>query len=171
MCPACYSNLTVELFPALFRKQEASDNRSFALGEGEASCYDHATRRAVSLCHHCGRFLCCLCEVELDGQVWCPACLELDKPAPRLSTLEKHRTLYDSIVLGLATWPALLLFYPSIITAPAVVYLAIRHWKTPSSLVPRNKWRFVVALILAGLQLVLIAFFVVSIIVAVRSRK
>jgi hypothetical protein len=170
LCPSCYSDLTVELFPALLRKQEAIDERTLRLGEGEASCFEHATKRAVSLCNHCGRFLCGLCEVEIEGKVWCPACLELDKPAPRLSALEKRRTLYDSIALALATWPAVLMFSPSVITAPMVVYLAIRHWKTPSSLVPRSKWRFVVALIVAGLELGLIVFVVVSIVAAARSR-
>jgi hypothetical protein len=93
--------------------------------------------------------------------VWCPSCLRPDEP---------HRTLYDSIALALATWPALLL-YPMILTAPMVVYLAIRHWKTPSSLIPRSKWRFVGALIMASLQFALIAFFVISIMIALQRNR
>jgi hypothetical protein len=76
--------------------------------------------------------------------------------------LEKRRTLFDSVALALAALPALLAFYPTIVTAPIVVYLAARHWKSPSSIVPRGKWRFVVALIIVFLELAIITLVIVS---------
>ena len=170
VCPGCYKNLTIELFPALFRERAAIDRAALELTEGEACCYEHATKRAVSLCNRCGRFLCALCEVEVDNAVWCPACLQLDQPNSGAKALKTHRTLYDSIALSLSTWPALFFFYPSILTAPMVVYLAIRHWKTPSSLIPRNKWRFVVALIISSLQLAILALAVISIVITTRRK-
>ncbi|MGH9620733.1 MAG: hypothetical protein ACRD45_13660 [Bryobacteraceae bacterium] len=161
LCPSCYSGLTIELFPALFRKPEAIDAQVLAPAEGEACCYEHATKRAVSLCNRCGRFLCALCEVEIEGAIWCPACLESKQGAARLRALEKRRTLYDSVALALSIWPAVLL-YPVIVTAPTAIYLAIRHWKTPSSLIPRKKWRFAAALTIACVELALIALLVVA---------
>jgi len=168
LCPACNLELTVELFPAVFRQRAAVDAGALTLAEGEACCYEHATKRAVSVCNQCGRFLCALCEVEVDGAVWCPGCLQLDKPAAQVNTLERHRTLYDSIALALAIWPIFAFFYPVIFSAPIVLFLAVRHWKTPSSLIPRNKWRFIAAVIIAALQLAFIAFLVVSLIWATR---
>ena len=171
VCPGCYKDLTIEVFPALFRERTVIDRGALALNEGEACCYEHATKRAVSLCNRCGRFLCALCEVDVDNAVWCPGCLQLDRPDLGVKALKKHRTLYDSIALGISLCPALLFFYPSVITAPIVVYLAIRHWKTPSSLIPRNKWRFVVAVIIASLELAMVALIVISIIVAAQKAR
>ncbi|HEX7359162.1 MAG TPA: hypothetical protein VF283_01595 [Bryobacteraceae bacterium] len=161
LCPNCYTALTIELFPALFRRPETIDVQNLALAEGEACCYEHATKRAVSFCNHCGRFLCALCEVEIAGAIWCPACLESNQGVALPRALEKRRTLYDSVALALSIWPVALL-YPVIITAPTAIYLSIRHWKTPSSLIPRKKWRFAAALTIACAELVLIALLVVA---------
>jgi hypothetical protein len=152
-CPSCLANLTVEVFPALFRSTVRVD--AGALAEGEASCYEHPSKRAVALCSHCGRFLCGLCEVEIGESVWCPECLGTNGGSrPKLAALETHRTLYDSMALMLAAWPLLFIFtYLGIFTAPAALYVAIRYWKAPSSIVPRNKWRFVVAIVVALAQL------------------
>ena len=83
-----------------------------------------------------------------------------------LNRLQKHlmkHCLFDSIALALAVLPALFV-YPAILTGPAVFYLAIRYWKRPSSIIPRSKWRFVVALLFASAELgmfalVIFAFF------------
>ncbi len=167
-CPSCYSPLDIEIFPAFFRHAAGPPDHPLALEEG--SCYEHASRRAVALCHQCGRFLCALCEVELDGKVWCPACLRLDTPRKRPPVLERERTLYDSIALAISTLPVLL-FYPIFLTPPLVVYLAARYWKAPSSLIPRNKWRFVLALCFAALELCLVALLVVGFVMALRTRS
>jgi uncharacterized membrane protein len=34
-----------------------------------------------------------------------------------------------------------------------VLYIAFRHWNAPSSVVPRTRWRMVLAIILALLQI------------------
>lgn len=160
-CPTCGSHLGVVLFPALFRPAATIDPQSLITAEGEATCFEHITKRAIALCNKCGRFLCALCEVEVAGQIWCPSCLIPANTGGPIQALEKRRTLYDSIALALATLPALLL-YPALLTAPVAVYLAIRYWKKPSSIVPRGKWRFVVALLFALSELGLIAVAIAS---------
>ncbi len=164
-CPVCYVDVVVEIFPAMFQPPAAIEPARLARDENEASCYEHPTKRAVSVCYGCGRFLCALCEVELDGQMWCPACLNLGNPRGGLATLDTQRTLYDSISLAIATWPVLF-FYPLFVSPPIAIYLAIKHWKTRSSIIPRNKWRFVVALLLAGLELAFVAVLVFFMVVA-----
>jgi hypothetical protein len=121
--------------------------------EGESSCFFHPTKKAVRPCDKCGRFLCSVCDIELSGQHFCPQCLESGKRKGKLQQIENRRTLYDSMAMALATYP-LLIFYFTLLTAPCAIYVAIRYWNAPSSIIPRNKWRFVVALILASSELV-----------------
>jgi uncharacterized BrkB/YihY/UPF0761 family membrane protein len=80
--------------------------------------------------------------------------------------LEQERTLYDSIALVVATWP-LVIFYFTVITAPATLVLCLKYWRKPISIVRRSKWRMWVAGLTAVVQLILwvalFAFFMVKI--------
>lgn len=164
-CPTCRTEIALTIFPALFRPAPKIDAQSLLTAEGEATCFEHANKRAVAHCNRCGRFLCALCEVEVAGQIWCPNCLSSTNAGSRpIQALETRRTLYDSIAIALATFPVLLFFYPSIFSAPAVIYLAIRYWKKPSSIVPRGKWRFVVALIFVLFELAFVAAVIIGIV-------
>jgi hypothetical protein len=168
-CPTCGTNLALTIFPALFRPAAKIDPSGLQTEEGEATCFEHASKRAVAVCHKCGRFLCALCEVEVAGQIWCPGCLIPGDAGGPIHALEKRRTLFDSIALALATLPALAI-YPIILTAPTVVYLCIRYWRKPSSLVPRGKWRLITALLIALAELGLIILGVVGIIYQQQTR-
>lgn len=169
-CPTCGIALGFTLFPALFRSAAKIDPRSLLTEEGEATCFEHADKRAVAVCNKCGRFLCALCEVEVAGKIWCPSCLIPGNTNAPIEALEKRRTLFDSIALALATLPSILI-YPAIITAPVVVYLSIRYWKKPSSLIPRGKWRFVVALLIAVVELTFLVVVFVGLIVGLRQVR
>ncbi|HUN56050.1 MAG TPA: hypothetical protein VMU29_12940 [Smithella sp.] len=69
-----------------------------------------------------------------------------------MKNLETHRTLYDSIALYIAILP-LLIFWITIITAPVSIYVAIRYWKAPGSIIPRTKARFIAAMVISGFQI------------------
>ena len=69
------------------------------------------------------------------------------------SAWKTKRTLYDAIALSLAILP-LLIFYFTIVTAPIALYLAIRYWNAPLSIVHRTKLRLVLAALLATAQIV-----------------
>ena len=56
------------------------------------------------------------------------------------------------MALALAIYP-LIIFYFTIITAPAALFIALRHWNSPSSLIPRTKIRLVVAIVFALLEI------------------
>jgi len=59
----------------------------------------------------------------------------------KLKQLENQRTLYDSLSITLgADTDADLLF--TLVTAPATVYIVIRHWKSTGSIVGRSRWRW-----------------------------
>jgi hypothetical protein len=151
-CPVCEAPLQVEIFPAFFRKITPGQRAEAILTDGESGCYYHPQKKAVLPCDGCGRFLCALCDCELNGQHFCPACLEAGKNKGKIQNLENHRTLYDSIALSLAIYP-MIIFYFTFITAPMTLFVAIRYWKSPRSLVRRSNFRFIIAIILAVLQM------------------
>jgi hypothetical protein len=145
--------MRVKVFPALLKQAIAQPSGDILLVGDDASCFFHPKKRAVTPCAICGRFLCALCDVELNGQHLCSSCIDAGKRKRQMRNLENRRTLYDTIALYLAIVP-MLLFWPVFVTAPVVVFLTIKYWKAPTSIVPRTKARFVVALALAGLEIV-----------------
>jgi hypothetical protein len=151
-CPACQTPLQIEVFPAYFRKISAGQSAEAVMVEGESSCFYHPEKKAVLPCHGCGRFLCALCDCELKGEHYCPTCLETGKSKGKIKSLDNQRTLYDSIALALSLAP-LIIFYFTLITAPMTLFVAIRYWKAPLSILRRSRFRFVIAIILALLQI------------------
>ena len=168
-CPRCRAPLSVVTFPAIARPAVAAAPELVAEG-AEASCFYHAGKRAVVACDQCGRFLCSLCQVELSGQNWCPYCIELRRTEGKMVNLERRRTLYDNIALVLATLPALMI-WPSLISAPMSLFVSIRYWRAPSSIVPRTKVRFIIAILLSLLEIGGWVFLVIAAVLAFRLRK
>jgi hypothetical protein len=152
-CPVCAAELQVELFPAAFRRITPGLAGETLLVEGESSCFYHPQKKAVLACEGCGRFLCALCDCDLHGKHFCPACLEAGRTKGKIKTLENQRTLYDSVALALAILP-LLMFYFTFITAPMALYIAIKYWNAPRSILHRTRVRLVLAIVLASLQIV-----------------
>lgn len=150
-CPSCNSSILIRTFPALEREPSARAAESVSMDE-EASCFFHPQKKAVDHCDSCGRFLCSLCSISFLGGHLCPACLEAGKKKKKIKNLETHRVLYDNMALSAAILP-ILFFWITIITAPVSVYLSLRHWKSPTSILPRTKARFIAAIAIAGFQI------------------
>ncbi len=151
-CPNCQTPLQVEVYPALFRRVAAGRSGDLVVVDGEATCFYHPAKKAVRPCDGCGRFMCALCDCELLGAHYCPACLEVGKKKGKIKSLENRRMLYDSLALGLAFWP--LLCWPlTVFSAPVALFIAIRHWNSPRSIIHRTRIRFVFAIIMALLQI------------------
>jgi hypothetical protein len=145
LCPSCGAQNRVRVFPAAFRSAAAV--RLEAALEGEAACFDHPGKRAVAACRQCGRFVCQLCLVEFGEETWCPACVAARAGSAAQANLETSRTLYDSIALtvplmSLVMWPV------TVITGPGAIVYSIVKWRAPLSLVRRNRWRFVIAILI-----------------------
>ena len=150
-CPSCHAPIKIDLFPAFFRGLRPGKPGE-ALTDDQASCFYHLQKKAVILCDHCGRFLCALCDVELGGKHLCPACLETGRKKGKIVNLDRHRVLYDVTALRLALYPIITLWF-TVVTAPIALYLAIRHWNSPGSIVKPSKIRFVLAMVLSSLQI------------------
>jgi len=149
-CPGCGQLFRVFTFPALQRTMAGNAGLP-AVETGEASCFYHAQKKAIVACDSCGRFLCALCDVEIGVSHRCPACLEAGKRTQKLETIEDRRTLYDGLALVLATVP-LLLWPFTLFTAPAALFLVVRYWRRPLSVLPRTRIRFVLAFLIAFAQ-------------------
>jgi hypothetical protein len=151
-CTNCGSLNTVQVFPALFAAPSAPAVPEIAL-DGEAVCFDHPSKKAVAACHRCGRFVCALCSVEFDGQVWCPTCVAAGKGHGKAVYLEPSRMLYDSIAITVPL--ASLIFWPlTVIAGPGTLVFSAMKWKQPLSLVRKSRWRFLVACLIGLLETV-----------------
>ena len=164
-CPGCGAGTLAAVFPAWTRAQSVGQAGERVLTEGESSCFYHPDKKAVIACESCGRFLCALCEIDLSGKRLCAGCIETGKRKGRMRHMRTHRMLYDEAALALALLP--LLIWPfTIITAPATLVFVARFWKSPGSIIPRSKFRYVLAVLVALTQLTLWAVFVTAAIVS-----
>lgn len=152
-CPGCSSPLQVDVFPALFRRIAPGKGAETILIEGEASCFYHPEKRAIVPCSACGRFLCALCDVELNDAHFCPGCLEIGRKKGKLTQLETKRTLHDSSALVLSVLPVICMWPISLVTAPIAIVLAIYSWYQPASILPRTRIRSYLAILFGLLQI------------------
>jgi hypothetical protein len=166
-CSLCGSGNTVRAFPAVLATAAAALPET-ALA-GEASCFDHPNKRAVAGCSECGRYLCALCAVDFGPEIWCPSCVSKRAGRAHAANLETSRMLYDSMALTLPL--ASLILYPlTVLAAPASLVIALAKWKHPLSLVRRNRWRMVAALVISVTETVLWTWLVVYLFKAAATR-
>ena len=126
-CPNCGSSVTVRAFPALLRGLGEGVAGADLLVADESSCFFHPSKMATVTCASCGRFLCSLCDLELGERHLCPACLETGQNQGRFAKLARRRVMHDSIALWLALLPILMMWPLTFVTAPAALFLAVRH--------------------------------------------
>ena len=161
VCPSCGTVIQVEAFPALLEGTREGQRGKALLVAEESSCFYHPTKKAAIVCEGCGRFLCGLCDIPLAGQHLCPACIEAGMTKGKMKQLKTEVVNYDSIALAIAVVP-LLFCWLSVLTAPVALIYAIKHWNSPLSIVPRTKWRLVAAIVVAGLEIVVAGFFLIT---------
>ncbi len=130
---------------------------------GEARCYYHGAKKASVVCDECGRFLCELCDIDFKGRHYCTSCLERASAEAEKPVAGKRYVHYDSIAL---TWAigGLLIWFITFITASVALYYVVRHWRSPLSILPRRRWRFVVAGIVSLATLGLWSFFALQLV-------
>jgi uncharacterized paraquat-inducible protein A len=165
-CSHCGLVITGRLFPRFFNIYKGETSLVEVSSDNESSCFFHQKKLAVSHCSECGRFLCSLCELNIEGRIFCPNCLEKLDQEKRLKTFTNQVTFWDSITLSLAILPMLLWPF-TIITAPLTLIYIWRHFKDNKNyIIPRKRWRFYLAGLLAGMQItgwtILIMFSIVK---------
>ncbi len=150
-CARCGCRRQVAVFPAQFADRRPAHATGAPAAEGDAACFHHPGKRAVTACDACGRFLCALCDVPLGSRHLCVACIESGARKGRHDTLMQAATQHDNVALGLALLPLPLVF-PTLFTAPLSLYYVVRYWNVPLSLLPRGRTRFGVAAALSLAQ-------------------
>jgi hypothetical protein len=168
-CPGCGTRTRVLAFPAIARVPVGVAPEVLG-GDTEASCFYHWQNRAASSCEECGRFLCRLCELDVDGRRICPGCFGAGVRGRTIQEVETKRTMYDSMALALATLP-IFLFWPVFGTAPVSLYLVIRHWNSPRSMVPRTRIRFYLAALFALAEIGGLGFLIFTLIRFIPSLR
>ena len=144
-CRACGAVLRVAVFPALMARPDVHPQQP-VLADDEAACFYHAGKRAAVPCDRCGRFLCDLCDVNVGGRHLCPPCIETGVAGGEYAHLAARRIVYDTAALELAVAPL-------IVTPLIALYLALRYASAPSSVVPRGRTRWTLAVVLAVAQI------------------
>ncbi len=156
-CPHCRAMIRTDVFPAAVRPEKQKDRDQTLVVADDAGCYYHPSKKAVVACATCGRFLCSLCDIDMDGTHICFPCMASEKEKNQLVQLETHRVLYDSLALRVSILPliSLVFTWATCITAPVAIYFTFKHWKSKGSVVPRGRrWRAVTALVLSCAQVV-----------------
>lgn len=155
-CTKCSSPLRTEIFPAAIRAQNTDAVPQTQVISDDAGCFYHPGKQAVVPCAACGRFLCSLCDIDMDGRHICFPCMETGNEKQTAQSLETHRFLPDGLAIRLSIFPPLSGFFSffSCITAPFSIYYTLRHWKSPGSITPRGKkWRFIMTLLFSSAQI------------------
>lgn len=156
-CGSCSAPVRSLVFPACFERAPGPVRAEDAVLDDEARCFYLPEKKAVAVCDSCGVFLSSLYVFELDGKNLCPKCVEKGKAKGDLKSLEHTRVCYDSVALSLSLLP--IIMWPfTLVTAPMALYIAVRNWKKPCSIIPRSKVRFVFAIFFALIQIVGWAF-------------
>lgn len=169
-CPACQKRTQATLLPALYGGgSRPPPLQGEAAAPGEAVCFYDESLLAVKSCSHCGVFISEVWSAAWGGETVCLRCLESLRAKGADIRFQAGRKLWDNIALGVAIGPVLLAvaltltlvgyvfgamcLLLTLVSAPAAVFLALRFWNAPRSLVPRGRGRLVAALGLALLQM------------------
>ncbi|MCD6052749.1 MAG: hypothetical protein K0Q55_4171 [Verrucomicrobia bacterium] len=160
LCPRCLKEIQVIAFPALYRRiSPAATSSGEAALEGDSTCFYHPQKKAAQVCDSCGRFLCALCDVELEQQHLCPSCLESGARKKNIQSLERTRQLNGRTAFVLSIIPCL-------ITGPVAVFMAIKYWNAPGSVVSKSRWHTRAALVFGLIQTGFLVLVIISIFAA-----
>ena len=150
-CPGCLKPFELVMFPAMTAAPKVARAQLVPETGEDATCFFHATNQADAVCEACGRFLCSVCAVDFGGSTLCPACIAAKKANPARAA--SSRWLFDGIALQLALLPIIIFWPTTLLTAPAVLALVVYSWKKPGGVLPRMRWRFVLACLVALVQI------------------
>jgi hypothetical protein len=155
-CPVCQAKIQAAVFPAAFREITPGRSGERILVEGESSCFYHEQKKAVVPCDSCGRFLCALCDVDLDGKHLCPQCLDTGRQKGALQQLETRRVLYDNgaLILALAPMVIFIFWVFTLITAPLAIFLAVMAFFKPNSILGFSRVKAIAAILIGLFQIV-----------------
>lgn len=162
------SNHSVYLFPAVVRSSNSANAETMMEG-GQASCFFHKEAPATALCDVSGRMICDLCKTGWNGKTVSMAALQSLVKGDSSSGNITSRINWDTIALTLVILP--ILVWPLLVlTPPIALGICLFKWRAGvTSIVRRSRWRYVVAAIIAILEILWGAFFWVGFLSAING--
>jgi hypothetical protein len=151
-CPNCQAPTRTLVFPAMARTTAAS--RPEPRTEAEAGCFFHTHSRAENVCNVCGRFVCSLCTIAYGAQKLCPDCIYKKRRESSEPLFQDQAILFDNIALLLLIVPVIcfVYIYLGLLFSVFALALVIIGWQQQRTLVPRSKYRFVLAAALSLIE-------------------
>ena len=153
VCPSCHRDFEMIVFTPPERRLRAQQIGE-AGPDANAVCINHARNIAAHGCGRCGSFVCALCAIEADGQIYCPACYD------RLSAegaLTATRTRFRDMG-GMATTAAAagcLLYFLCILFGPFAIYYGIKALKQRKEYGDiESPWRIWLAMFIGAVETV-----------------
>ena len=129
-CEKCNTRQRQLAFPVLWQPPQSLEPAEKIVSDEEARCAFHEDNRAAVPCSQCGRYLCSICTLILEGSTYCPACIESIMASNRqnseTSPYKNEQRRYDLIIFYLALLPILTIWLP-LITAPIAFFLGL-YW-------------------------------------------
>lgn len=168
-CPACHSRVEAYIFPE-FQKATSARSEIHLAQEHEAVCYFHSRYRAKNHCDNCGRFLCEICAINVGKRELCAECLSQLRKQRNETGLVQYAALFDNVSLFLVTAPVITIFFwfLTIFSAPVSLFLSCYYWPRQWNLLPRSRFRFVLAILFS---LILIGFWIFVIYYLATHRR
>ena len=164
-CGACDAPFRMHVFRAAFRNDRNGPLAKPLSEAGQSACYQHASSEAETVCDHCGRYMCGLCDVTNFGGHLCSVCIDKMAADPENHRFRLSYPRYDRLVLLLALLP--ILVWPlTFFTAPVALALGIFGWNRAYNPVKRYRSSLVLGMIFALLELIVGAAVIIS---AIRS--
>jgi hypothetical protein len=151
-CPNCQAPTRTLVFSAMQRATSAA--RPEPRSETEAGCFFHSNSRAENVCSSCGRFLCSLCTLTFGPQKLCPDCIYRRRRQSSEPFFRDQAILFDNIALLLLVIPVLCLVYIyfGLILSGFALAIVIIGWGKQRPLVPRSRYRFILAAALSLIE-------------------
>ena len=143
----------IRLFPAAIRKKKTTQPETLVDSE-QSSCYFHPKFSATTVCAMSGRFICDLCTTEWEGEKVSLTALQEMYAKGSSTKLETQRILWDNIALTFSLF---------IITGPIALVIALWFWrKGTTSLIRRNRVRYVVAGSLGAIESIILIMIILK---------
>jgi hypothetical protein len=116
-CPSC--GWTGEVY--LFRPIELDPEQAVDALPEDATCVHHASKRAVAACAGTGDFICALCAIELDGEVYSAQYLNAGGKKKVSKSFDRYLPRPDREV-GMAIFLSLLIWCLFVVTLPYAIH-------------------------------------------------
>ena len=156
-CPGCRRHSRVLVFPAIHGTSPPARDETIP-EEGAVVCFYNPNRVATDECFHCGVLMSRPWAAVWGLKTVCLKCLEHLRTQGRDRQFQGTLVLWDTIALRVALLPVTIIFWWAVfVSAPAALFLAIRHWNSPRSMVSPGRWKLGLAATLASLQILVVA--------------